>query len=469
MTEQVTGRHGIEVLFIAATGWTLKLVNYKDVGGFDCIARKMIFKFCYSMDDGPGIYNASFAECKKDYTHCNLVVITLILMERLGMIKSAIDVYNGFEELIIDGRVYETPPLLRDKLVRSQHNVKEKVIAQLKKRGQGQEDDVEDTIDEAVGNSLYLELKNNQDKPGDPTPFYTNNANHGLLSSVRYDPQSEGLREMAEKYGYRPTGSTRPLFGRTGISAASHRDQPAANSAAVRHGQYENADEYRRRIPANLLQEDVDEQAMEALLEEQSLTPAFDDPEFSQRLPHPEPFMEKQQRAPRFLNQSCHFTGCDETFLRLGDLRDHMTTHSINLEGSESEPEGATAFYECVGCHDFHSVNWIRYKNHACSCVDRENHPFAYTDEEKHKKSPPPQTGVAAHNKRKAENHAKRKRCVGAIVQDENPTIDAPAVASMNAGLKAKKPTAKMKTGSKAENPMAKEKASSGDEKPATE
>jgi hypothetical protein len=68
---------------------------------------------------GDGQYQQKIFEVASNMTHANAIVLLLILMEWKGMITSALDVYEGREELYMDQNKWESPQVLAGKLERA--------------------------------------------------------------------------------------------------------------------------------------------------------------------------------------------------------------------------------------------------------------------------------------------------------------------------------------------------------------
>jgi len=97
----VTGRRACEIESIAASSWE---IHFEIINGER--RRTISFIFCYKKGQGFAEFPCTFMECIESSTEVNLVVIALVVLERKGMIKSALDVYNGTERLKIDEHMF---------------------------------------------------------------------------------------------------------------------------------------------------------------------------------------------------------------------------------------------------------------------------------------------------------------------------------------------------------------------------
>jgi hypothetical protein len=127
MIGQVTGKRVVERGTIAASSWKMTRHRRKD----GATVRKMSFIHCYMKGYGIGMYDCSFMESVNMPLEANAIVITLVLLERKGMIKNALDVYEGREPLEIDGTVFETAEDLAAKLHQVEATAKPLMIAKL--------------------------------------------------------------------------------------------------------------------------------------------------------------------------------------------------------------------------------------------------------------------------------------------------------------------------------------------------
>lgn len=78
---KVTGRRSGEINWIAASSWKIKFhsVDGKTV-------PQLTFEYCYHKNNGPGIYTASFMECREDSGDVPPVALTLLFLEKKKMI-----------------------------------------------------------------------------------------------------------------------------------------------------------------------------------------------------------------------------------------------------------------------------------------------------------------------------------------------------------------------------------------------
>jgi hypothetical protein len=165
MMGKTTGRRSGEILYLAATSWGFTLFVSKKDGKSQL--RGMQCTVCYKKGDGIGQYPVNFVEPKQECTEVNLVVITLLLLERKKIIKSAIAVYEGQEQLAIDPNVFETTLELERKLDAATKTMKGQFLAKLIDKNDKDDND-ESCLPEAVGRHVR-EL----DKEDNKIPFYT--------------------------------------------------------------------------------------------------------------------------------------------------------------------------------------------------------------------------------------------------------------------------------------------------------
>ncbi|GKY99041.1 hypothetical protein MPSEU_000859800 [Mayamaea pseudoterrestris] len=330
---QVTGKRSIERNTIAASSWQLR-IEVPVPGGQKF--RMMSFIHCYMKEKGLGTYIVSFMEA--DSLEMNLVVITLILLERKGMIRSAIDVYEGREQLSIDPNIFETPAALLVKIKAAEKKAKVEVIKRL--RGDEEADETRSALKAFISHIIA------QDKPGDKIPFYTNYHESLLMNSRSNAENNANYRELGERCGYRPT--QRNNFSATGgrafcrqasrnvdslgVEIDSHLNKSLSHSSAIALKHYENANAYREIMPVNIFHPGIDYDMAVFAVNTSEVTPAFKRPEFFKPnwtpqlapLPPAIEFITKQAFRP-LLNCPCPVIGCSfPPYYYAGDLRAHV-------------------------------------------------------------------------------------------------------------------------------------------------
>jgi hypothetical protein len=431
----------MERLFIAAASWEL-VVDEDELSGV--ATRDFSFAYCNAKMKGPGIYRQKVLEPADEYTEANLVVITLILMERKGMIVSAEDVYKGAEKIKIDDSKFESAEALVKKLKAATISLRQRQHILLEEAtNRNDEDDSDDEEEEVDGDSgvayLFAELVKNQDKPGDAIPWFTQYEQGRPISARAFNPQSKTLHDWVSKYGYRPDKNNR--FGVTGarkhfrqdsrnphnhgVDMTAHFNQTMGHSTAVAHRHYDNAADYQNRIAGNMFSSTMDQGRVRASLENSRVTPAFkvtgffkkDWPVQTEPLPSPVEFIRKLAKPPRELvfGEECHVVGCNKCFHFTGDLIVHMRTH-----------KKAKFKCPCGNWEKDEPVDMKQYQSHLSRiCKLKLKHSLvSEVDNSKNNKLLPPPPGVAAvycsiceqwfFNKRGVDKHQnKAKGCKG--------------------------------------------------------
>lgn len=333
LLSQITGRRSGERLFVAAASWQLAIIE-KDGKVF----RKMAYTFCWLKNHGPGKYYSSFVHARKSGVENQLVVITLILLQRKGMIRSALDVFEGREELDIDSVRFETADDLEKKIRECDKLVKKQNV----KRLQGDLDDDEDDS----GNSLLIALRKHDEKYGSKIPFYTTYyKGTGFPTSTRFNPNATTMKDFGIAYGYTPKKSLR--FGLTSgrkffrqnsrnkvsstMNGEAHLNMHLSHNSVIALTHYDNPNEYRLQTPANLMQQCVEEEEANIWMDRYVVTPAYMNPSFFRRehkvlldpLPGSVEFIRQHARSP-VLGGECDGVGCTMSFLYEGDRLQHM-------------------------------------------------------------------------------------------------------------------------------------------------
>jgi hypothetical protein len=327
---KTTGRRSGELFCLAATSWTLKF--------FDCSdgkrrLRKMHCITCFKNGDGVGQYPICFIETKEECTEVNLVVITLLLIERKKMIKSTIAVYDGHEWLVIDPNVFEMAQELESKLNAATDTMKGD---HLNKLLCGKEEDLSEAIV-----SYVREL----DKKDDKIPFYTVCRN-GFQTSEHFHPASSTIADFGRFAGWTPTPKFR--FGGTCARKGARQDSKNlvasktnkelhlthqlghGSNVAIRH--YENARDYNDVMPSNLLQASTNVEMLEEMVESVTVRPSYENREFFdqtrpkllQSLKPARQFLEAYARDPESKAEAtfvCFGVGCGKSFMYYADWR----------------------------------------------------------------------------------------------------------------------------------------------------
>jgi hypothetical protein len=110
-----TGRRFVEFQHIAASSIKFTLTKRGD----EVSERRIGLIFCWAKIYGPGIYHQNFVATDDTNTHTNAVVFFLLWMEALGMISSAVDVWDGKETVAVDETKFETADNLLAALYRA--------------------------------------------------------------------------------------------------------------------------------------------------------------------------------------------------------------------------------------------------------------------------------------------------------------------------------------------------------------
>eukprot|EP00978_Attheya_sp_CCMP212_P017872 scaffold48135_cov70-Attheya_sp.AAC.1 len=306
------------------------------------------FQYCYEKGVGPGIFTTCVLVTNA--VESNFPVLFLVLCQRRGMIKSALNVLNdGTEELKIDPAKYESASYLRDKLVAVSKKFNKKNVHVLKSNADISEDDDEEFISQ---HTFLIEAEKNDTIE----PMWVNFGNNGISSRrISYKYSGEDIGLLFEKYGY--IKGIRQRFGSTGgrhalrqnskNGAVSNMDKQVHLNMCMSHTSstalqyYEDADAYRSMVPANIATNVVPAEAAIAIMSSYSASPAFKKPRcFHQDtdvlqtpLPPFEVFVRQHAFSP--VASYCWGIGCTKKFLHEEDNRRHMR-HNCNQAAAEA-------------------------------------------------------------------------------------------------------------------------------------
>lgn len=335
---------------IAAASWKLKFAKNKRGE----TVRILSFQYCYETGKGPGIYKCSMPD------NGLLIPITLVLLERMGAIKSAVDVYNGSESLEIDGTRFETADVLRMKLEKASKMATAYNFRQLqtsmnviqkkqKKTDNGGVDEEEDDIENVTRLNTALEELDREGGERSPLPMYTTVKNGQPLRRRLNCRDTSPVAKLFERCGYMPSKKFRvgvtsclKFFRQNskgeptdGFNLESHLVQTMGHSSAIAH-RHDNSNLYRRRMPANVAQPSVCHDDVAAIIEKFWIEAAFNEPKlFSKDLVKVRGpsypwggdvclFLRAHSKREFPLDRQCQATGCDLKFHLYGDLRAHM-------------------------------------------------------------------------------------------------------------------------------------------------
>lgn len=159
------------------------------------------FKYLHAKRRGTG-RNKQTVSTMPNVEDCG-VVWTLLLLQKIGAIESAVDVWDGKEQLQVDAQHFENAESLRKLLDTAKKTLNEKQVRAL-----------ENGDDRALDNLLDTMAKVH--KTEDPVPIFLLPSNkHGEPSSKRMSSAAHDrlLRELGTRYGY--VSSHQTYFGTT--------------------------------------------------------------------------------------------------------------------------------------------------------------------------------------------------------------------------------------------------------------
>jgi hypothetical protein len=372
---KTTGRHSGEIQWLAAASWTIDFLNCDGQ-----ILRTMRCVLCNKKIDGPGKYTVCFAEPMDENTEVNLVVITLLLLERKKMINSALSVYDEAEVLSIDANVFETADELHAKLLEATDLMKEDNLGKL-------EETTDADIEEAVlPAGVVFYVRELDKKQGDKIPFYTT-CSAGLQTSTRSSSFAGTIKEFGVLFGWTPSRSLR--FGGTCARKGARQDDTGevrgstnkekhlnhqlghTSNVALRH--YENYRDYNNAIPANLLQKSTDPKLLQKVVSNFAVRASFEDPTFFNqahpklldRLPPSRDFLQAYAHDPESDPEAafvCLGDDCEKQFLYCMDWRKHMSSREC----------GSRQFHGCCWCPmKFNNSEYIKVSEHLSFCKGR--------------------------------------------------------------------------------------------------
>jgi hypothetical protein len=366
-----TGRRAAEMLTISATSLRLQIVKLP----CGLTKRKLHFLFHSMKRVGPGDYHQRLVDPAAQYVEDNAVVLMLLYLERRRMIRSALEVYHGREDLRLDARRFETPEDLRTAVERARDETTADAFLRISGRvlfpdddsdKDGDPSDRDDGTDgDPSGNGLddfqkferrLSEIRKKSGKEPLFVKFTAGSGGHLTTSPLDRDASHVHLRKIAVALaGYQP--SKFKMIGFTcfrksyiadsyharglGADAISFLDSQVANSASIRHSHYIDHDSRRRSTDSNFLQHTMEKEYAEWELSGSKITPAYDlDGYFEPgRKPHTDPL----PRAIAFLTEhaanptpvpisswradqfACPITACPDTFTTYGDLLQHVS------------------------------------------------------------------------------------------------------------------------------------------------
>eukprot|EP00978_Attheya_sp_CCMP212_P014141 scaffold35930_cov55-Attheya_sp.AAC.3 len=335
------------------------------------------FQYCYEKGVGPGVFTTCVLVTNA--VESNFPILLLVLCQRRGMIKSALNVLNGTEELkILDPAKYESASYQRDKLVAVSKKFNKKNVHVLKSNEDISEDDDKEFISQ---HNFLIEAEKNDTIE----PLWVSFGNNGITSSRRisYKSSCEDIGFLFEKYGY--IKGIRQRFGSTGgrhalrqnskNGAVSNLDKQVHLNMCMSHTSstalmyYEDADAYRSMVPANIATNVVPAEAAIAIMNSYSASPAFKKPRcFHQDtevlqtpLPPYEVFVRQHAFSP--VPSYCWGVGCTKKFLHEEDNRMHMR-HNCNQAAAE-------AICTICGISKKSTTNKSGYRaivEHMCAC-----------------------------------------------------------------------------------------------------
>jgi hypothetical protein len=293
---QNSGRRSVELHSIAASSFKLTWQYTKEKTRFGVLH----FKYSYQKMKGPGVFNQCFAEpvCQDvfDGPVSNAIIFALAYFERMGMIDSALDVYNEKVTLAIDANVFETANDLKEKLKTVIRLSKEKSREYLNIMMEPKNEEQGTQLDSLVATVNFARLLSKEDEKTKKIPLWISQSCHGKLSCERFN--KTGKRPLAELMilvGFLPsihkrtgTTSTRHFFrklsgGKTveGFHTERHLTLHMGNTSAVGMGVYEDPNEYKRMMPANICQPTVGPQVAEAVVTNgEDVRPAYEVEDF---------------------------------------------------------------------------------------------------------------------------------------------------------------------------------------------
>ena len=220
MVSKVTARRTGERTWIAASSWTLR----SDILANGNIIRVMSYTYCFQKGVGVGKYPFSFMETSDTPVESDLVVLTLLLLERLGMIKSALDVYENHAPLVVDPDTFETPDELVAKLNAALVSSKEGDLKKILNDG--------DDSDEIKFPDSVMPSVRAADAKSNKVPMYITFPNN-YPRRIRYDKHANTMRMFGRLVGYTPTPQIR--FGGTAGRKGFRQDSKNALAANINY------------------------------------------------------------------------------------------------------------------------------------------------------------------------------------------------------------------------------------------
>ena len=337
---KLVGRRSGELIWIAAASWQIKFHRVVDRW-----VPQLTFQYCFQKISGP----ASFMESDVDSGEVPPVALALLVLEKKNIIPSAIEAYTNVNgKLDIDTSAHETSDDLSKLLPVERNKLRD---ANLRGIVRNVDDDDDDTMFEDMLHDLMKQVKKSQ-SPTKKNPMWNTFVN-GAPTSIRFDPQASTVLNFGKSCYYTPKPDLR--FGGTcarkgfrqdssnvisaNLNHESHVLQSMGHNQAVSNKHYANQDAYNQEMPQNILQNNMNAEAVIAVIEKKSVPPAFDNHDFfdqsktplTQAILPPLEFLQLYSKSreeslvslPKFV---CCGSTCSETFLFEGDWRLHMSS-----------------------------------------------------------------------------------------------------------------------------------------------
>jgi hypothetical protein len=404
---QTTGRRKFELLTIASSDMQLKIIRNGDGA---VVLRELRLTYCWKKNLGVGKYQQLIVGNSK--LENDAITFILLKAQHQGMIKSALDVYQGAERLDIDASLYESSDLLQRKLRDASKDLNQK-----------QREQFDHGLNEP--STTLMSALIDKECVNDPSyriPFWV--ASDSTLCSVTSKRMTESssneyISRMICKtgrnknhHGYVSSAkkkigitSTRKSFrtNTSGVVSANanfdlqnHLAKHCSHTEAVGKSHYENEMEYQNMIPANV-QQLGDQGTADTVMMRIEHPPLYEQDGYhveghrfyTDALPDPKVFLKQQSATatPNGLGEiKCPVVACNhkKAYRFYADFAEqHLRKcHYVTKDATKQKSLNQKETVKCPACQQRLSLEWffrahILDNGNTGTCMDINSNPFA--------------------------------------------------------------------------------------------